>query len=163
MRHIISVLVENEPGALSRIVGLFSQRNYNIESLNVAPTEDASLSRMTLITTGSDQVIEQITKHLNKLIDVVKLIDLSEGEHVERELALIKLKAVGAQREEIKRVVDIFRAQIIDVSQTIYTVQLIGTSSKLNAFIEAVDPKVVMEVVRSGVSAIARGERRLSA
>ncbi len=163
MRHIISVLVENEPGALSRIVGLFSQRNYNIESLNVAPTEDATLSRMTLITTGSDQVIEQITKHLNKLIDVVKLIDLSEGEHVERELALIKLKAVGAQREEIKRVVDIFRAQIIDVSQTIYTVQLIGTSSKLNAFIEAVDPKVVMEVVRSGVSAIARGERRLSA
>ena len=163
MRHIISVLVENEPGALSRIVGLFSQRNYNIESLNVAPTEDATLSRMTLITTGSDQVIEQITKHLNKLIDVVKLIDLSEGEHIERELALIKLKAVGAHREEIKRVVDIFRAQIIDVSQTIYTVQLIGTSSKLNAFIEAVDPKVVMEVVRSGVSAIARGERRLSA
>ena len=163
MRHIISVLVENEPGALSRIVGLFSQRNYNIESLNVAPTEDATLSRMTLITTGSDQVIEQITKHLNKLIDVVKLIDLSEGEHVERELALIKLKAVGAQREEIKRVVDIFRAQIIDVSQTIYTVQVLGTSSKLNAFLEAVDPKVVMEVVRSGVSAIARGERRLSA
>ncbi len=162
MRHIISVLVENEPGALSRIVGLFSQRNYNIESLNVAPTEDATLSRMTLITAGSDEVMEQITKHLNRLIDVVKLIDLSEGEHVERELALIKLKATGGHREEIKRVVDIFRAQIIDVSQTIYTVQLIGTSSKLNAFLEAVDPKVVMEVVRSGVSAIARGERRLS-
>ena len=163
MRHIISVLVENEPGALSRIVGLFSQRNYNIESLNVAPTEDPTLSRMTLITVGSDQVIEQITKHLNKLIDVVKLVDLSDGEHIERELALIKLKAVGPQREEIKRVVDIFRAQIIDVSQTIYTVQLVGTGSKINAFLEAVDPKAILEVLRSGVSAIARGERRLSA
>ena len=162
MRHIISVLVENEPGALSRIVGLFSQRSYNIETLNVAPTEDATLSRVTLTTTGSDEVIEQITKHLNKLIDVVKLVDLTEGLHLERELLLIKLKAAGEMRGEIKRVADIFRGQIIDVTQAIFTVQLVGTSDKLDAFIEAVDPATILEVVRSGVSGIARGEKRLS-
>ena len=162
MRHIISVLVENEPGALSRIVGLFSQRSYNIETLNVAPTEDETLSRVTLTTTGSDEVIEQITKHLNKLIDVVKLVDLTEGLHLERELLLIKLKAAGEMRGEIKRVADIFRGQIIDVTQAIFTVQLVGTSDKLDAFIEAVDPATILEVVRSGVSGIARGEKRLS-
>ncbi len=162
MRHIISVLVENEPGALSRIVGLFSQRSYNIETLNVAPTEDETLSRVTLTTTGSDEVIEQIIKHLNKLIDVVKLVDLTEGLHLERELLLIKLKATGEMRGEIKRVADIFRGQIIDVTQAIFTVQLVGTSDKLDAFIEAVDPATILEVVRSGVSGIARGEKRLS-
>lgn len=162
MRHIISVLVENEPGALSRIVGLFSQRSYNIETLNVAPTEDETLSRVTLTTTGSDEVIEQIIKHLNKLIDVVKLVDLTEGLHLERELLLIKLKAAGEMRGEIKRVADIFRGQIIDVTQAIFTVQLVGTSDKLDAFIEAVDPTTILEVVRSGVSGIARGEKRLS-
>lgn len=162
MRHIISVLVENEPGALSRIVGLFSQRSYNIETLNVAPTEDETLSRVTLTTTGSDEVIEQIIKHLNKLIDVVKLVDLTEGLHLERELLLIKLKAAGEMRGEIKRVADIFRGQIIDVTQAIFTVQLVGTSDKLDAFIEAVDPATILEVVRSGVSGIARGEKRLS-
>ena len=163
MRHIISVLVENEPGALSRIVGLFSQRNYNIETLNVAPTEDQTLSRVTLTTRGSDNVIEQITKHLNKLVDVVKVVDLTEGSHVERELLLIKLKAENSQREEIKRTVDIFRAQIIDVTHSTYTVQVVGPSDKLDAFINAVDPDAVVEVVRSGVSGIARGERRLTA
>ena len=162
MRHIISVLVENEPGALSRIVGLFSQRSYNIETLNVAPTEDETLSRVTLTTTGSNEVIEQIIKHLNKLIDVVKLVDLTEGLHLERELLLIKLKAVGDRRGEIKRVSDIFRGQIIDVTQTIFTVQLVGTSDKLDAFIKAVEPTAILEVVRSGVSGIARGEKRLS-
>ncbi len=162
MRHIISVLVENEPGALSRIVGLFSQRNYNIETLNVAPTEDETLSRITIITRGSNNVIEQITKQLNKLIDVVKVVDLTEGGHIERELLMIKLKAENAQREEIKRTTDIFRAQIIDVTQSIYTVQVVGTSDKLDAFIDAVDAKAIIEVVRSGVSGIARGERRLS-
>ncbi len=162
MRHIISVLVENEPGALSRIVGLFSQRSYNIETLNVAPTEDETLSRVTLTTTGSDEVIEQIIKHLNKLIDVVKLVDLTEGLHLERELLLIKLKATGEMRGEIKRVADIFRGQIIDVTQAVFTVQLVGTSDKLDAFIEAVDPATILEVVRSGVSGIARGEKRLS-
>lgn len=162
MRHIISVLVENEPGALSRIVGLFSQRNYNIMSLNVAPTEDETLSRITITTFGSDRVIEQITKHLNRLIDVVKVMDLADGAHIERELLLLKTRAVGAQRDEIKRVTDIFRGQIIDVTPSIFTIQLTGTSNKLDAFLEAIDPLLVMEVVRSGVSGIARGERHLS-
>jgi len=162
MRHIISVLVENEPGALARIVGLFAQRNYNIMSLNVAPTEDATLSRITITTFGSERVIEQITKHLNRLIDVVKVMDLADAAHIERELLLVKVKAVGAQRDEIKRVTDIFRGQIIDVTPSIFTIQLVGTGSKLDAFLEAVDPLLVMEVVRSGVSGIARGERHLS-
>jgi len=162
MRHIISVLVENEPGALSRIVGLFAQRNYNIMSLNVAPTEDETLSRITITTFGSDRVIEQITKHLNRLIDVVKVMDLADAAHIERELLLVKTRAVGAQRDEIKRVTDIFRGQIIDVTPSIFTIQLVGTSSKLDAFLEAIDPLLVMEVVRSGVSGIARGERHLS-
>lgn len=162
MRRIISVLMENEPGALSRVVGLFSQRNYNIESLAVAPTEDPTLSRLTLTTEGSDKVIEQITKQLNKLIEVVKLVDLTEGSHVERELMLIKLRATGAQRAEIKRTVDIFRGQIVDVTSTVYTVQLTGDGEKLDAFIQAVGTMGVLEVVRSGVSGIARGEKVLS-
>jgi len=154
--------MENEPGALSRVVGLFSQRGYNIESLTVAPTEDESLSRLTLTTIGDEHKIEQITKHLNKLIDVVKLVDLTEGAHIERELMLIKVRASGAHREEIKRCVDIFRGQIIDVTSTIYTVQLIGTSDKLDAFFNAVGDASILEVVRSGVSGIARGEKVLS-
>ncbi|UTW10684.1 acetolactate synthase small subunit [Marinobacterium rhizophilum] len=162
MRHIISVLLENEPGALSRVVGLFSQRNYNIESLTVAPTDDATLSRLTVTTVGDDRVIEQITKHLNKLIDVVKVVDLTEGEHIERELMMIKLKASGAARAEIKRTADIFRGQIIDVTPNTYTVQLIGASDKLDAFISALGTANIMEVVRSGVSGIARGEKTLS-
>jgi acetolactate synthase-1/3 small subunit len=162
MRHIISVLLENEPGALSRVVGLFSQRNYNIETLTVAPTEDPTLSRLTLTTVGHDEVIEQITKNLNKLIDVVKLVDLSEGAHIERELMLVKIKATGAQRAEVKRTTDIFRGQIVDVSSSVYTVQLAGTTDKLNSFIEAIGPTTVIEVVRTGVSGIARGEKVLS-
>ncbi|MYM64613.1 acetolactate synthase small subunit [Pseudomaricurvus sp. HS19] len=161
MRHIISVLMENEAGALSRVVGLFSQRGYNIESLTVAPTEDATLSRLTLTTIGDDHKIEQITKNLNKLIDVVKLVDLTEGQHIERELMLIKLKAVGSQRAEIKRCVDIFRAQIIDVTSSVYTVQVTGTSDKLDAFVQAVGDAVILEVVRTGVSGIARGDKVL--
>ncbi|HMW49756.1 MAG TPA: acetolactate synthase small subunit [Marinagarivorans sp.] len=161
MRRIISVLMENEPGALSRVVGLFSQRGYNIESLTVAPTEDATLSRMTLTTIGDDHKIEQITKHLNRLIDVVKLVDLTEGAHIERELMLIKVRASGAQRAEIKRCVDIFRGQIIDVTASVYTIQLTGTSEKLDAFYEAVGEASILEVVRSGVSGIARGEKVL--
>ncbi|HAO00470.1 MAG TPA: acetolactate synthase small subunit, partial [Halomonas sp.] len=133
MRHIISILMENEPGALSRVVGLFSQRNFNIETLNVAPTEDPSLSRLTVTTIGDDRVIEQITKHLNKLIDVVKLVDLTEGNHIERELMLVKVKALGAARDEVKRTVDIFRAQIVDVTPSLYTVQITGDASKLDA------------------------------
>jgi len=162
MRHIISVLLENEPGALSRVVGLFSQRNYNIESLTVAPTEDHSLSRLTLTTVGDDRKIEQITKHLNKLIDVVKLVDLTEGAHVERELMLIKVKATGAQRAEIKRTADIFRGQVVDMTQSVFTIQLAGTSEKLDGFISALGAGSVLEVVRTGVSGIARGEKVLS-
>lgn len=162
MKHIISVLMENEPGALSRVVGLFSQRGYNIETLTVAPTEDESLSRLTLTTYGDDHIIEQITKNLNKLIDVVKLVDLTEGAHIERELMLIKVKASGAQRAEIKRCVDIFRGQIVDVTSTVYTIQIVGASDKLDAFLQSVGDAVILEVVRSGVSGISRGEKVLS-
>lgn len=162
MRRIISVLMENAPGALSRVVGLFSQRGYNIESLTVAPTEDETLSRLTLTTIGDDHKIEQITKHLNKLIDVVKLVDLTEGAHIERELMLIKVKALGAQREEIKRCVDIFRGQIVDVTPSVYIVQVAGTTDKLDAFVQAVGESAILEVVRTGVSGIARGEKILS-
>ncbi|MCX4026321.1 acetolactate synthase small subunit [Endozoicomonas sp. SM1973] len=161
-RHIISVLMENEPGALSRVVGLFAQRNYNIESLNVAPTDDPTLSRLTLTTIGADDKIEQITKQLNKLIDVVKLVDLSEGSHIERELMFLKVKVSGAQRAEIKRTTDIFRGQIVDVTSSTYVIQLTGDSDKLDAFIQAVAPVSVLEVVRTGVSGIARGEKVLS-
>ncbi|MAO60864.1 acetolactate synthase small subunit [Alloalcanivorax profundimaris] len=162
MRRIISILMENEPGALSRVVGLFSQRGYNIETLTVAPTEDETLSRLTMTTTGDDKKIEQITKHLNKLIEVVKLVDLTEGAHIEREIMLMKVKATGAQRAEVKRTVDIFRGQIVDVTSTVYTVQLTGTTDKLEAFINAVGEAQVLEVVRSGVSGISRGEKVLS-
>ena len=162
MRRIISLLLENEPGALSRVVGLFSQRGYNIESLNVAPTEDATLSRLTLTTMGDDQKIEQITKHLNKLIDVVKLVDLTEGAHIEREMMLIKVKASGAQRAEIKRCTDIYRGQIVDVGPSVYVIQITGASDKLDTFIEASGETVILEVVRSGVAGIARGEKVLS-
>ncbi|ASP38932.1 acetolactate synthase small subunit [Bacterioplanes sanyensis] len=162
MRHIISILMENEPGALSRVVGLFAQRGYNIETLTVAPTEDESLSRLTMTTTGDDRKIEQITKQLNKLIEVVKLVDLSEGAHIERELMLIKVKAVGAQRAEIKRTVDIFRGQIVDVTASVYTIQLTGATDKIEAFIDSIGEGCVLETVRSGVSGIARGEKVLS-
>ena len=162
MRHIISVLMENEPGALSRVVGLFSQRNYNIESLTVAATEDPTLSRLTLTTIGKEEVIEQITKNLNKLVEVVKLVDLSESAHIERELMLVKIKASGAQRAEIKRTADIFRGQIVDVTPSIYTVQLAGTTDKLDSFIQAVGTASIVEVVRSGVTGIARGDKVLS-
>lgn len=162
MRRIISILMENEPGALSRVVGLFSQRGYNIETLTVAPTEDDTLSRLTLTTFGNDYKIEQITKHLNRLIEVVKLVDLTEGNHVERELMLIKIKATGAQRAEVKRTVDIFRGQIVDVSPSVYTVQLTGASDKLDAFVHAIGEAQVMEVVRSGVSGIGRGDKVLA-
>jgi len=162
MRHIIAVLLENEAGALSRVVGLFAQRNYNIESLTVAPTEDETLSRLTITTEGDDRKVEQIMKHLYKLIEVVKVIDLSETDHVERELMMVKIRAEGAVREEIKRTADIFRGQIIDVSANAYTVQLSGPSGKLDSFLRAIDNTTVLEVVRSGVSGIARGEKVLS-
>lgn len=162
MRRIISVLMENEPGGLSRVIGLFAQRSFNIETLTVAPTEDESISRVSITTKGDDRVIEQITKQLNKLIEVIKVVDLSEGSHIERELMLIKVRATGTLRSEIKRTSDIFRGQIVDVTTSTYTVQLTGTSDKLDAFIDAIGPKSVIETVRTGVSGIARGERSLS-
>jgi acetolactate synthase I/III small subunit len=161
MRHILSLLVENESGALSRIAGLFSARGYNIQSLTVAPTEDPTLSRMTLVTSGSDEIIEQITKQLNKLIDVVKLMDLADGSHIEREMMLIKVRTEGPSREEIKRLTDIFRGRIVDVTESIYTIELTGDSDKLDAFIRSVGTTAILEVVRSGVTGIARGERSL--
>jgi acetolactate synthase-1/3 small subunit len=162
MRHIISILMENESGALSRVAGLFSARGYNIESLTVAPTEDDTLSRMTLVTSGSEQIIEQIIKQLNKLVDVVKLVDLTEGNHIERELMLVKVKARGSeQREEVKRLADIFRARVIDVTDVTYTIELTGDGTKLDAFLQAMDESMIVETVRSGATGIARGDKCL--
>ena len=162
MKHIIALLLENEPGALSRVVALFSARGYNIESLTVAPTEDASLSRMTIVTTGSDEVIEQITKHLNRLIEVVKVVDLTEGSFTERELMLVKVRAVGKERDEMSRMADIFRGRIIDdVTDKSYTIELTGDGSKLDAFLVAIDRAAILETVRTGASGIGRGERIL--
>lgn len=162
MRHIISVLMENESGALSRVAGLFSARGYNIESLTVAPTEDASLSRMTLVTIGSEEVVEQIIKQLNKLIDVVKLDDITKGSHIERELMLIKVRAANSkQRDEMKRMADIFRGSILDVTDETYTIELTGTGDKLDAFINAIEGSEIIETVRSGATGIARGAKSL--
>jgi acetolactate synthase-1/3 small subunit len=163
MKHTISILLENEAGALSRVVALFSARGYNIETLTVAPTEDPTLSRMTIVTSGSDDVIEQITKHLNRLIEVVKVVDLSEAPFIERELMLIKVRAVGKDREEMKRLADIFRGRVIDVTEKTYTIELTGDRTKIDAFIEAIDHAAILETVRTGGSGIARGERVLKA
>src|SRR5512142_741807 len=152
MRHIISLLMENESGALSRVSGLFSARGYNIESLTVAPTEDPTMSRMTIVTSGSDEVIEQINKQLNKLIEVVAVMDMNEGDHLERELMLVKVRAVGEAREEMKRMADIFRGRIIDVTENSYTIELTGTQSKNDAFLEAIDRTAILETVRTGAS-----------
>ena len=165
MRRVLSILMENEPGALSRIVGLFSQRGYNIDSLAVAKTEDPTLSRLTLSTSGDEKVLEQITKQLNKLIDIHKVMNITERDHVERELMLIKLQAVSSHvRSEIKRTADIFRAHVIDVSSHTYTVQMVGSREKLKAFIAAVQEETeVIEVVRSGTVGILRGKKALRA
>ena len=162
MKHIISILLENESGALSRVAGLFSARGYNIESLTVATTEDPTMSRMTLVTSGSDQIIEQIIKQLNKLIDVVKLVDLSEDEHIEREMMLVKVKSSGPDREELKGLTEIFRGRIIDVTPRTYTVELTGTGGKLDAFLRALEAVSIIETVRSGTSGITRGDKGLS-
>jgi len=161
MKHIISLLMENEAGALSRVAGLFSARGYNIESLTVAVTEDPTLSRMTIVTAGSDEVIEQIIKQLNKLIDVVKVLDLNDGKYIERELMLVKVKASANFKDEMKRMCDIFRGRIIDVADNSYTIELTGSSSKLDAFLEAIDKTAILETVRTGASGIGRGDRIL--
>ena len=161
-RHLLAILLENEAGALSRVVGLFAQRNYNIETLTVAPTEDSTLSRITLSTSGDAGKIEQITKHLNRLIEVVKVVDLSDGEHVERELMLVKVSAVGSERPEVKRTCDIFRGHIVDVTGDSYTIELAGTAQKLDAFLRALAVGKILEVVRSGVSGMGRGANILA-
>ena len=161
MRHIISILLENEAGALSRVAGLFSARGYNIETLTVAPTEDDSMSRMTLVTTGSEEIVEQITKQLNKLVDVIKLIDISQASHIERELMLVKVNATDHLREEIQRLTEIFRGNILDVTNDSYVIELTGDKSKLDAFLRAIDSDQIIEVVRSGTTGILRGERGL--
>ncbi len=163
MRHILSLLVENEAGALSRISGLFSARGFNIESLTVAPTEEPSISRMTIVTSGSDAIIEQITKHLNKLVDVIKVVDLNESDHIERELMLVKVKALDSSREELMRLSDIFRGRIIDVNENSYTIEITGNGDKLDAFLKAVKPEMILETVRTGVSGIARGDKAIRA
>lgn len=161
MRHLISVLIENESGALSRVVGLFSARDYNIDALSVAPTEDKTLSRMTILTSGNDHMIEQITKQLNKLVEVVKVIDLNEGRYVERELMLVKVRAQGKERDEILRLTEVYRGHIIDVAEKSYTIELTGTSEKLDSFQENLGKGVIIEVVRTGAAGIGRGERTL--
>ena len=161
MRHVISLLIENEAGALSRVTGLFSARAYNIESLTVAPTEDPSMSRITIVSVGSDDIIEQITKQLNKLIEVIKVVDISEAAHIERELMLVKVRATGKDREEMKRMSEIFRGRIIDVTETTYVIELTGNTSKLDSFIEAIDRSLILETVRTGVCGIGRGDRIL--
>jgi acetolactate synthase I/III small subunit len=161
MRHILSLLMDNEAGSLSRVAGLFSARAFNIESLTVAPTEDPRISRMTIVTSGSDAIIEQIMKQVNKLVDVVKVVDLNESRHIERELMLIKVAAKKTDRAEIKRMVDIFRGRIIDVTENSFTIEMTGPGEKLDAFIEALDESLILEVVRSGVSGIARGDKAI--
>ncbi len=161
MRHILSLLVENEAGALSRISGLFSARGFNIESLTVAPTEDSTVSRMTIVTSGSEAIIEQITKHLNKLVDVIKVVDLNESEHIERELMLVKVRANDSCREELMRLSEIFRGRIVDVNENSYTIEVTGDGDKLDAFLKTVKPELILETVRTGVSGIARGEKAI--
>ena len=161
MRHILSILMENQSGAMSRIVGLFSARAYNIDSLSVSPTEDKTLSRMTIVTHCEDKVIEQITKQLNKLIEVIKVIDLNDSQYVERELMLVKLRATGKDRDEILRLTDIFRGQIVDVTDKTYTIEITGTSNKLDAFLENTGKSIILETVRTGAAGIGRGERML--
>ena len=161
-KHIISLLLENESGALSRVAGLFSARAYNIESLSVAPTDDETMSRMTIVTSGTEEIIEQILKQLNKLVDVVKLVDLTESEHIERELMLAKIEATGEARDEVKRLVDIFNGRVVDVTDTTYTVELTDTVDKLDAFLTSLSSIKIHEVVRSGAIGITGGENILA-
>ena len=161
MRHILSILLENESGAMSRVVGLFSARDYNIDSLSVAATEDKTLSRMTIVTHGDDAVLEQITKQLNKLIEVVKVVDLNESRFVERELMLVKVRAVGKDRDEMLRLTEIYRGHVVDVTDKSYTIEVTGTSDKLDSFLETVSRGLILETVRTGAAGIGRGERIL--
>ncbi len=162
MRHIISVWLENETGALARVASLFAARGYNIESLTVAPTEDPTQSRMTLVTSGNEIIIEQITKQLNKLVDVTRIVNLTEGPHSERELMMVKVRAEGMMRTELQRLTDIFRGNIIDVGSTHYVIEITGDSAKLNAFLATLEEGLILETVRSGPLGIARGRKAIA-
>jgi acetolactate synthase-1/3 small subunit len=159
MQHTISVLVENEFGVLSRVAGLFSGRGFNIDSLTVAPTNEEGMSRMTIVTRGDEQILEQINKQLNKLIDVIKVIDFTDGSGVERELALIKVTAEDQSRAEVLRIVDIFRAKIIDVTPKSYTIEATGNPVKIDAILDLLRPLGLKELVRTGAVAIGRGAK----
>jgi len=159
MRHVISVLVENEPGVLVRVSGLFSGRGFNIESLNVAETLDPAISRMTLVTTGNEQIIEQIIKQLNKLVNVVKVVDLTGSDFVDREMILIRVKAEASSRAEVLRILDIFRGRVVDVSPKSYTLEITGNEKKVQAVVELLAPFGILEVVRTGKVAISRGRK----
>lgn len=159
MRHVITVLVDNEPGVLSRVSGLFSGRGFNIESLNVAETLDPSVSRMTLVSRGNDQIIEQIIKQLNKLVNVIKVFDLTSQDYVDREMALIKVNAEASTRAEVLRIVDIFRGQVVDVSSKSYTLEITGDDKKIQAIIDLLLPFGIQEIVRTGKVAIARAKK----
>lgn len=161
MRHILSILMENKAGAMSRVVGLFSARGYNIDALSVAPTEDSTLSRMTIVTHADSTVIEQINKQLNKLVEVVKVLDLNESRYVERELMLVKVRATGKDRDEMLRLTDIYRAQIVDVTEKTYTIEVIGSSEKLDSFLDNIPKGAILETVRTGAAGVGRGERIL--
>jgi acetolactate synthase I/III small subunit len=162
MQHTISVLVVNRFGVLSRISGLFSGRGFNIESLNVAETNDSNVSRMTIVTRGDEAKVEQITKQLNKLVDVIKVVDLTEESFVDREMILVKMNAEPRVREEILRIVEIFRAKVVDVSANTYTIEITGNESKLDGFMELLQPLGIQEVVRSGRIAISRGTKSIN-
>jgi acetolactate synthase-1/3 small subunit len=162
MQHTISVLVVNQSGVLSRISGLFSGRGFNIESLNVAETNDPDISRMTIVTRGDDKKIEQITKQLNKLVDIIKVTDLTEEGFVDRELILVKMNAEPRVREEILRIVEIFRAKVVDVSSVTYTVEITGDEGKIKGFLEMLKPLGIKEIVRSGRIAISRGLKSIN-
>ncbi len=161
MRHILSILMENESGAMSRVVGLFSARDYNIDSLSVAATEDKTLSRMTIVTHGDETIMEQITKQLNKLVEVIKVVDLNESRFVERELMLVKVRAVGKERDEFLRLTEIYRGSVVDVTDKTYTIEITGSSDKLDSFLETVGKTAILETVRTGAAGIGRGERIL--
>jgi len=158
-RHVLSVLVENHSGVLSRVSGLFSRRGYNIDSLSVGETEDPKISRMTIVVRGDDQILEQIKKQLNKLIDVIKIVELDPDQSVFRELALIKVKTDMTTRASVIEVVSIFRANIVDVSNTSLTVEMTGDEAKIEAFIKLMKPYGIAEIVRTGLAAIERGSR----
>jgi len=162
MRHTISVLVENKFGVLARIAGLFSARGFNIDSLSVGVTEDATVSRMTIVVKGDEKILEQVTKQLNKLIDVIKVVDLSSSPHVSREMVIVKVSAGGTRRNEILDIVNIFRGKIVDVAHKSFTIEITGDEGKVEAFLELIAPHGIRELTRTGTTALIRGDKSIN-